>query len=244
MKAIMRTFVIAAASAASVLAAWTAHAYEVGPMRIFLDLGAGQTSSVFTIRNTRDEDLPVEMEVYRRLVSEDGEQELVPADDDFVIFPPQVLVGGLQNQAVRIQYVGDPAPAESISYVIQVAEVPVVPDEFTGVVFAYNFGVSVYVRAPGAQDRVSFSQAERDGDSLVFTVTNAGADYNFLSMHGLEISAGGRRSTLTPDQVAERAGNPIIPPNAARRFSLSLDGLELDDLPQSDIRVAQVRRGR
>jgi fimbrial chaperone protein len=244
MKAIVRRCFGLTALIAAAVVSWTAHAYEVGPMRIFLDLGAGQTSSVFTIRNIRETDLPVEMEVYRRLVSEDGEQELVPADDDFVIFPPQVLIGGLQNQAVRIQYVGDPALSESVSYVIQVAEVPVVPDEFTGVVFAYNFGVSVYVRAPGAEDRVVFSPAERQDGGLVFTARNDGADYNFLSLHALEINANGRRVTLTPDQVAERAGNPIIPPNATRRFNLSLEGLELDDLPQAGIGITQVRRRR
>lgn len=236
--------VAAALAAMTVMFVFAAQAYEVGPMRIFLDLGAGQTSSVFTIRNVRDADLPVEMNVYRRLVSEDGEQELAPADEDFVIFPPQVLVGGLENQAIRFQYVGDPAITESVSYVIQVEEVPVVPDDFTGVVFAYNFGVSVYVRAPGARDSIVFSDVARDGEALTFSVRNNGADYNFLSLHGLAVESDRGRTTLTADEIAARAGNPIIPPHSTRRFTLSLEGLDAANLPESGLSLTQVRTRR
>lgn len=93
---------------AVIATAGLAIAYEVEPMRIILDLGSGRTSTVITINNTRDSDLPVEIVMKRRIVHPDGTQEFLPAEDDFSVFPPQALVPAGQSQAVRISYIGDP----------------------------------------------------------------------------------------------------------------------------------------
>ena len=72
--------------------ATVAHAYEVSPMRIFLQPSRGQSSATIAVNNICTDSLPIEVKVLRRLVNPDGSQTFQPADDKFVIFPPQAQI--------------------------------------------------------------------------------------------------------------------------------------------------------
>jgi len=214
-------------------------AHEVSPMRVFLTPKNGTRSSVVTVVNDRSVGLPIEIEFKRRLVARDGAQTFEPADELFVAFPPQVLIGPNGTQAIRFEYIGDPALAISESYVMQVKEVPVVPEVFSGVVTVYNFGVAVYLTASGAKAELERPVViARDGDQIRFEIENRGADYGFLSQRTLRLRVGSDVVTLDPEQVAEQIENPIIPPNGAREFSIRAEGLPPGDVT---IEVGPVR---
>ena len=131
-----------------------ARAYEVTPMRVFLQPDRGQSSATITINNIREEPLPVEIQVLRRVVAANGEQVFEPAEEEFIIFPPQVQIAAGQTQAIRIQYVGELGDVAE-AFVVQVTEVPVNKLEGTGIQFTYNFGVAVYVQPPQARPRLA-----------------------------------------------------------------------------------------
>ena len=215
-----------------IAAAGVAAAYEVEPMRIIMDLGSGRTSSVITIRNTRDQDLPVEIVMKRRIVHPDGRQEFVVDEENFSVFPPLALIPAGETQAVRITYIGDPAIEDSQAYVAEVQEVPVQREDFTGVVFAYNFGVALYVRADEARANVSLDAVERTETGIAFSVTNAGTDFAMLGELELSVEAGGQSVSLSPEQVAELVENPIIPPHGSRDFHLAIN-----DLPDGPVNI-------
>ena len=199
-----------------------AQAYEVTPMRVFLQPDRGQNSATITINNIREEPLPVEILVLRRTVKPDGEQVFEPADEEFITFPPQVQIPAGQSQAIRIQFVGaleDVAEA----YVVQVTEVPVNKLEGTGIQFTYNFGVAVYVQPPRAKAKLAVSDVTAADGALRFKVANSGNDYGFLTGQVLEYKVGTTRVQLTPDEVASLVSNPIVPPGATREFALPLD---------------------
>jgi fimbrial chaperone protein len=50
--------------------------------------GANQT---FRVENNSEEPIAVEISVHRRAMNLDGSDALTPADDDFVVFPAQVV---------------------------------------------------------------------------------------------------------------------------------------------------------
>ncbi|MBJ7447905.1 MAG: molecular chaperone [Brevundimonas sp.] len=201
-------------------------AHEVSPMRVFLTPADGVRSSVVTIVNDRDSDLPIEIEFRRRIVAPDGTQTFENADEQFVAFPPQVLIGPKGTQAIRFEYIGDPDLAVSQSYVLQVKEVPVLPENFSGVLTVYNFGVAVYLTADGARAELERPVVvSRDDSQVRFQIQNTGTDYGFLSQRIVRLRAGGETVTLDPEQVAEQIENPIIPPNSTREFALKTDGL-------------------
>ncbi|MEH6664968.1 MAG: fimbria/pilus periplasmic chaperone, partial [Brevundimonas sp.] len=152
-----------AAIVAGACLATTAAAHEVTPMRVFLAPHAGQSSAVVTVANSRTDPLPFEVRVLRREVAPDGAQTFSPAEEQFAVFPPQALVAPQQSQAIRFQYIGDPALAQSAAYVLQVKEVPVMPEGFSGVITVYDFGVAVYVQADDARAEIAVTAVERDG---------------------------------------------------------------------------------
>ncbi|MCU0948886.1 MAG: fimbria/pilus periplasmic chaperone [Porphyrobacter sp.] len=197
-------------------------AYEVTPMRVFLQPDRGQNSATITINNIREEPLPIEIQVFRRVVAANGEQVFEPAEEEFITFPPQVQIPAGQSQAIRIQYVGTLGEAGE-AFVVQVTEVPVNKLEGTGIQFTYNFGVAVYVQPPRARARLAVSEAMAADGALRFKVTNSGNDYGFLTGQVLEYRIGAARVTLTPDEVAGVVSNPIVPPGATREFALPLD---------------------
>jgi P pilus assembly chaperone PapD len=197
-------------------------AYEVTPMRVFLQPDRGQNSATITINNIREEPLPVEIQVFRRIVTADGEQVFEPADDEFITFPPQVQIPAGQSQAIRVQYVGTLGETAE-AFVVQVTEVPVNKLEGTGIQFTYNFGVAVYVQPPRARARLTVSEAAAADGTLRFKVANSGNDYGFLTGQVLEYRIGAARVTLTPDDVTSLVSNPIVPPGATREFALPLD---------------------
>jgi P pilus assembly chaperone PapD len=220
-RTMLRAWIAIAVSIALLLAA-AAQAYEVTPMRVFLQPDRGQNSATITINNIRKEALPVEIQIFRRIVKPDGEQVMEPADDEFITFPPQVQIPAGQSQAIRIQYVGDLGEVAQ-AFVVQVTEVPVNKLEGTGIQFTYNFGVAVYVQPPRARARLAVSEAVAADGTLRFKVANSGNDYGFLTGQVLEYNIGTARVTLTPDDVAALVSNPIVPPGATREFALPID---------------------
>lgn len=213
---------LAFAIVAAVALAGTAQAYEVTPMRVFLQPARGQTATTITINNIRAEPLPVEIQVLRRVVAANGEQTFEPAEEEFITFPPQVQIPAGQSQAIRIQYVGTLGEVAE-AFVVQVTEVPVNKLEGTGIQFTYNFGVAVYVQPQRARARLAVSEAEAMDGTLRFKVVNSGNDFGFLTGQVLEYRVGAARVTLTPDDVASLIRNPIVPPGATREFVVPLD---------------------
>jgi P pilus assembly chaperone PapD len=220
-KRLTRWLWLALAMATAFALTGAVRAYEVTPMRVFLQPDRGQNSATITINNIREEPLPVEIQVLRRVVAADGEQVFEPTEEEFIIFPPQVQIAAGQSQAIRIQYVGDLGEVAE-AFVVQVTEVPVNKLEGTGIQFTYNFGVAVYVQPPRARARLTVSEASAADGTLRFKVANSGNDYGFLSGQGLEYRVGTTRVSLTPDEVATLVTNPIVPPGATREFSLPL----------------------
>ena len=218
-------FVGLAAGLVALFSAGPAGAYEVEPMRVVLDLDQGRTSAVLTIRNTRDAALPVEVVMKRRFVDSDGGQRFELEDEAFSVFPPAAMIEPGASQAVRISYIGDHAIDVSQAFVAEVQEAPVTSGDFTGVVFAYNFGVAVYVRAPEARAVLSVTGAERVEGGIAFTVANAGGDFAMLGEWGLRLEIADEQVRFTPAQIGELVDNPLIPPQAERVFVLPLTNL-------------------
>ena len=215
-----------------------AMAHEVTPMRVELVPQAGSRSALVSVRNTRENDLPFEVVALRRLTAPDGTETLDPADEDFLIFPPQGLVKPGASQSVRFEYVGDQNLAESRSYLLDVREVPVTPPGFSGILTVYNFGVAVYVEPPGAFADLEVSGVSREGDLIRFEIRNRGNDFAVLSRRDLEMRFGAESIRMSGSEFAGRTTNPVVPPNSVRQFEMRADGLPVD--APSAIRILSV----
>lgn len=202
-----------------------ASAHEVRPMRAVL--ASGTYDTVITVTNTRDYELPIEIVVQKRTVQTDGSQSFSPAEEDFLVFPPQFLLEPGQSQAVRVEFIGDRTFSESQAYIIDVQEVPVVPDNFSGVVTVYNFGAALYLTAANARADMRIENVQEQGGAVTFELVNRGRDFGFLTQTGLVIQKGSAERQFDRDELSELVENPIIPPNSTRSFRLE-HGLQVD----------------
>lgn len=203
----------------------SAAAHEVTPMRVELVPQSGSRSALVSVRNTRDNDLPFEVVAQRRMTASDGTETLVPAGDEFIVFPPQGIVKPGSSQSVRFEYVGEQSLAESRSYLLDVREVPVTPPGFSGILTVYNFGVAVYIKPPGAFTDLEVTAVGREGDVINFDIRNRGNDFAVLSRRDLEFRFEDKTVRMGGADFAGRTSNPVIPPNAIRQFQMRADGL-------------------
>lgn len=117
--------VAALVSFALFLISTTAEAARVSPMILELQPRGGGAVARVELTNDSDRDIPFEARVMRGEISEKGDLNLIPADEDFIVFPLQTVVQRRSQQVFRIQYVGEPDLAKSAIYYLSVQQVPV-----------------------------------------------------------------------------------------------------------------------
>ncbi|MFJ6023065.1 fimbria/pilus periplasmic chaperone [Brevundimonas sp. NPDC092305] len=200
-------------------------AMRVQPMSYDLTpTGRGATQDV-RVENTNDTPMPVEIRVERRHIGPNGEETREPAEDDFIVFPPQGIVppNGFQN--FRVQYVGDPTISQTRLYVVTVAQLPVntTGSESSGVQFLFNLGTSVAVTPTGATANVQVTSVEPAAEpgKLHITVINRGNRYARLHNGSWHFTtAGGATQTLEGDDLRAAVSQPLIEPGATRIIDL------------------------
>lgn len=143
-----------------------AWAMRVSPMVAELSTSGAGSSARIEVGNVGSTALPFETAITRLTFTEDGEILETPADEDFLVFPPQgvVAVGG--RQMVRVQWVGAPDLDVSQAYYLSVRQLPIaqepVASESGGaiaVTVLYNMKALLVVAPPGAEPDVKVVSA-------------------------------------------------------------------------------------
>lgn len=217
--AIATTVAVAAMSA-------SAYAYQVTPMIYDLSPTGTDATNVIRITNTQDQPITVEMQAEQRLFDDAGKESRKPADDRFVLFPPQAIVQPGATQAVRVQYVGPQTLDKSETYTVTVKQVPVqLPnDGKTGVQFVFNFSTVANIVPPGAKAQIAAPSepltVSPDGKTLRLTLRNTGTKYANLSRSTVELAGGAYRTTIKDEQWRKALGTSWILPGGTRVIEL------------------------
>lgn len=215
---IIRKFSLAAALVASTMALAPAAAFDVLPTITVLELPADSSGSTLTVGNPRTVPLPVTVEIFERTVNEDGTEERVPADDLFLVFPPQAVVPAGGEQAIRLRWIGPP-PERSRSFTLYIGEVPVdmTATGQSGVQRILRIGASVHVTPAKAQARPRVAEAVPDGDGMRVTLINDGDRFIYLNELALDFEG----KSVGADDLASAAQRTLLPPGSRRTFTVS-----------------------
>ncbi|MFO1113880.1 MAG: fimbria/pilus periplasmic chaperone [Rhodospirillales bacterium] len=149
---------------------------------------AGRDSrSTITVVNTGATTLPVEVNVSRLDLGENGELGLTPDDEDFLVFPPQAMLAPGASQVFRLQWAGEPDLGASRSYALMVNQIPV-DSQNGGTVLELVYSVVVYVNVSPLQGdadlrlvRVALITDEHGAHKLELVVENRGNRHHYLS---------------------------------------------------------------
>ena len=205
----------------------TAAAYEVAPLHHYLELVGKNAMSSFAITNTHDYPLTVEMMIEKRIFKNSVHVEDVPADDDFLIFPPQAIIAPGKVQRVQVRYVGE-SMDESEFFRLIVRQVPVELDsaESNQVNLSYNFNSAVYVAPKGAKSKlVAGAITPSAGGSFDVVVTNEGQYHALLPSLVWTASNGSQKKVLDSSSVPLGETN-FVEPGGVRTINIPAEALD------------------
>lgn len=202
-----------------------AGAFEVSPMRMEMSPSGSGASTVITVRNTLAEPLAIEVDAADRIVAEDGTQTFEPNEEDFLLFPPQAFIQPGASQAFRVQYIGDPNPAMTRSYVINVSQVPVKEFDGTGVRVVYRFGAAVYIHPKGAAPALSVEEVAAEDGKVRLKIRNGGNRLAHLTNDRVAITTPNATLSYEWDELRTQIGNPLLPPMSTRSFVFDAPGV-------------------
>jgi P pilus assembly chaperone PapD len=190
--------------------------------------GKGSKQS-FKVENEGASTLPVEIIVSRMEVGIDGEPRYEPADDDFLIYPPQASIPSGGAQIFRVQWIGDPEITTSRNYRVSVSQIPVKQAEgASGVQIVISFGVMVGVSPPQGRAAIAVTGAkpakgENGKQAVALNVKNTGNKHAYLRDAAISLSGGGWSAKLTAQEVQQKVGIGIVQPGKERRFLIPVE---------------------
>ncbi len=219
------------------LVAAKVHAMRVSPMVIELELSGGRAVGRIEVQNLNKGKLTFETRVTRLNFDSDGTPVETPADEDFLVFPPQ---GGLPEnarQAIRLQWVGPTDIKSSQAYYVAVRQLPVVltPEELAKapaqIQVVYHMKALVVVSPRNAKPNVSAAAAkaimiqppaEKKGGALPqpvpgveVTLQNSGNRHAMMAgikwqLEGKDKAGKPLRIVLTQDDLNKTVGTGYI----------------------------------
>lgn len=206
------------------------NAFTLTPITMeFAPSGRG-ANQAFQVENPSDQPVAVQISMLSREVDLDGKERNAPAEDDFVVYPAQVLLKPKQVQTVRVQWVGTAKPKKELTYRILAEELPIdlTKEQPSGSAVSGHIKVvvrylgSVYIVPKGARANVMLdstaSEIGEDGTrKLVLVFHNRGTAHVLLSGLKLTFQAGGKTVNLGPDDLKGVAGANLLAGNK-RRF--------------------------
>lgn len=183
------------------------------------------------VENTGDSPTPVEVTVERREILPDGTEKRTPADDDFLIFPPQGIIPAKGYQTFRVKYIGQ-AVDKTVLYVVTIAQLPVEvdPDKNTGVQLLFSLGTLAAVSPPDAKAKLVVTNVAPSPTAAMLRVTveNDGTRYARLRSGKWTFkSTNGKEATLEGEALAKALKQPLIEPGTTRIVDLPVpDGFD------------------
>lgn len=183
------------------MAGLATHALSVSPMRLEFTLAQGVQRGTFTVTNTQDRMIAVEVSAVRREQTATGADAQIPADDDFIVIPPQIVLAPGEEQLVRVQWIGDDQADNELAYRLNFDQIaiPLNAEDLDGahVDFTYSYSTAVYVTPKNGAGAFSFVDAQPA------TIANP----EFLAAQAAENATDAADSDTT--QPAETISEPI-----------------------------------
>lgn len=206
-------------------------AFKLVPIsRTFSPVGANATQS-YEIVNDGPDRLAVSVSMVQRQMDLDGKEQYKDADDDFLIYPPQILLEPGATQTVRVTWVGQSNPSKELAYRLVAEQLPIdlnKPQDSAkkangNIKVLLRYAGSVYVRPDNVKPNVVLESVEpqanpQGANQLALTFSNQGTAHVALRDLRLELkSAQGTVVQLGPEQL-KGVNNTVILAGNKRRF--------------------------
>jgi fimbrial chaperone protein len=222
--------IIVAAVFVQLVDAGDADAYKLEPIsRVFAPSGSNSSQS-FELTNSSSERVAVMISFATLELDADHKESNRPADDDFLVYPAQILLPPNGRQTVRVTWLGSPTPASELAYRIIAQQVPIelldktarpTPTGQLKVLVTYRG--SLYIRPAAAAPRIVADSATVVEDAgrarLVVTLRNAGSAVGLLKSCSLRVQTASAAFDVPVANMSEMTNSRILARHV-RRYRL------------------------
>lgn len=253
----------AIAAVVVIVAATAAYAMRVSPMVLEMETRGSNAVARLEVQNLNPGTLAFETRITRMSFDENGNVVEVPADEDFLVFPPQGVLPTAGRQVIRLQWVGPAEIPASQAYYVSVNQLPVAlePGQQDNVgaqvQIVYHMKALVVVAPPGATPNVEAAavrpiqfQPPTQPDGTVppvrpgveVTLRNTGRRHAMMAglgwrFEGTDANGQPMRIDVTPEELNRTIGTGYVPALGERTFRLPL----VDGFGPQPIRVSFIR---
>ncbi len=203
--------------------------------------GSGATQT-FSVENPSPTPVAVEITMYTRDISVDGEDILTSAEELFVVYPSQLILQPGGRQSVRVQWTGADTLDKEQAFRLIAEELPInlndEEEEGAGLDLLVRYVASIYVQPQGAEARLSI-EPESTASGLALVVRNQGTMRAILRAEDYAIYADGEQVTLDEEQLESLSAINVLAGNTRRLVipastALTNQALEVRWLRDSD----------
>lgn len=224
----------------------TTLAFQFNPLaQTFAPTGSDATRS-YEIVNDTDEPIAVDVSVGLSQIGLTGDENLTPAEDDFLVYPPQMILAPGELQTVRVTWLGNPTPEQELTYRLIAEQLPIhlvdpeapIPNQTSGEIkLTFRYIASMFIRPQGVASDVSLVAVEPividSGETkLSVTLDNRGNGNARLTDWQLDLVSQGQTVQITPASAKEMSGR-VIQPGQQRQFELAWP----EELPIGDVKA-------
>lgn len=226
-------------------------AMRVSPMVVEMESRGADAVARIEVQNINSGKLAFQTRVFRMEIDETGKMTETPADEQFLIFPPQGALSAGARQVIRLQWVGNPEIANSEAYYVSVEQLPVAfepgsPETASAQVqILYNMRALVVVAPPGAKPdvkaasvkQISYQPAALPGstevppmvDGVEITLRNDGRRHAMMAnfgwqLEGTDTNGKWLRVDVSPEELNRAVGTGYVPAQGQRTFRLPVPG--------------------
>ena len=220
-------------------------AFQLLPMSQEFSPSGSQATRSYKVKNTKTKPIAVEVSVVQRSVDAAGKETRTPELEDFIVYPPQILLAPGQQQTIRVTWVGTQEPSKELSYrlIAEELSVPLQVSEITPnngeikthVELLFSYAGSVYVRPAGAEANVVLQdiqpvQLSNGKPGLEIYLKNQGNSRQLLETPQIRLEGQGQ-SVLLEGEALGAINRRTILADGERRFQIPWP----EGLPQGSI---------
>jgi P pilus assembly chaperone PapD len=226
---LVQRFCSALVAAAIALCGWppsSANAIDVTPMVTQITPTGATSSYRLGIKNTDDQPVTVEIEVYRMEVDENGVRTLTEEPNDITVFPPQSVIPPNREQVVQVRYVGEPDVGPRM-YLVRVGQLPIAfnsgdeEDRGAAVQVAFNINTHVLLSPSDAEASIEVVSTRRaeNGDVLI-VARNPGTGFALLRQARYTLTSDDGQTIEVPAEDVVVGQVSTLPAGATRNIRI------------------------
>lgn len=207
----------------------TVQAYQVTPMYQLLDMAGRNSQASYQLTNEAKSDVFVEVKAYKVTFDEKSNEEiLVPAEDEFLVLPPQARVASNKTQRFRIRYLGEDALKSTQIYRVVFEQLQTQDNEFTNsnVEFLFNFSTIAFISPLDCQQEAVNAKI----NNKTLTLSNDGNCVVDLSRVSFSLYENKKSKVVRWQEIKNDTMSNYLIPSISKEVQLSFEGNKFDDV--------------